>query len=111
MAGNGNRHTPPGEGCVHSCRQNPGTEQIPGFSWFIVSLLGSEEAGNSGKVDPAESQCQDRSPAEAGEGQVTKYIIQGELGGAVVEHFECEQRADDDNAPDQAAFYSQSLEH
>jgi len=89
MAGNGNRHT-------HQVRAAfiPAAESRhrtdTSFSWFIVSLLGSEEAGNSGKVDPAESQARIVAQRKR-RSQVTKYIIQGELGGAVVEHFECEQ--------------------
>jgi hypothetical protein len=103
MVDQGDGDTPPGEGGVHGSRQQPGAEEVPDFLRLIGALFWGEEAGDAGEVDTAEGDGKDGGPAERGEAQVTEQVIEGEIGGGVVEDLEGEKGGDDEQAEEHAA--------
>jgi hypothetical protein len=60
------RHAPPGENGIHRSSQQPCPKQVPNLFWFIRTLLGSEQASDTGKINGTEGQSQDRRPLDAG---------------------------------------------
>ena len=70
--------------------QPPKTYQT--FGRFVPALLGCEQAGNTGKVNPAECNRKDCRPTHSGKGQIAKHVLQGKLGCTIVENLECKQR-------------------
>ena len=101
---------PPGEHGVHGGGQEPGAEEIPDFGRVVGTLFGGEEAGDAGEVDAAESDGEDGGPAQAGELEVAEEVVEGEVGGGVVEELEGQQGQDDDRPKDQTALQTSSLE-
>src|SRR5512138_2574589 len=99
MTDDRNRNTPPGEDGIEGSCQEPCTEKVIDLFGFIRALLGCEDAGDPGKVDAAERDCQDGCPAETCKREVTQHIPQGKLGGAVVEDLEGKQCTDNHHAP------------
>src|SRR5258706_1040596 len=100
---NCDRHTPPSEGGVETCGQQPGAEEKVHFGRFITALFRGKDAGDTGKVNAAECDGKDGCPAKACEGEVAEHIPQGELRGAEVEDLEREQGTDDHQSPGCAA--------
>ncbi len=96
----GNGDAPPGEHGVHGGGQEPGAKEIPDFGGFFGALFGGKEAGDAGEVDAAEGDGEDGGPAQAGEIEVAEQVIEGEVGGGVVEELEGEQGQDDDGSKD-----------
>lgn len=95
----GDRNAPPSEGGVEACGEHPCAEEVVDFGGFVAPLFGSEDAGDSGKVNAAESDGKDGCPLHACKGEVAEHVMQGVLGGAEVEDFEGEQGGNDHGAP------------
>src|SRR6185295_15190551 len=92
-------------------RQKPCAKEIIDFLGFIRALFRGEDAGNTGKVNPTKSDCQNACPTHSCKGQVTQNISQGELRGAEVEDFECKQGTDDHHAPGCTSIKATSAKH
>lgn len=68
------RHGPPSQGNVQHRRQEPGGEQK------LSRAAGVFCPGQSGEVNPAEGDCQNRRPANADEPLVAEKVPQREIG-------------------------------
>ena len=109
MIDNGDRYPPPGQHGVHGGGDQPGSKQVPALGLLPELTLRSKETGNTGKIDPAEGNRQDRGPPHAPETQVAKQVGEGKIRRAVVEDLKSNQCGDDqksksDSLPDLNTF-------
>lgn len=95
MGGDCHGDAPPGEDGVHGGTEEPGTEEVPDLARFVGALFGGKEAGDACEVNAAEGNGEDGCPGDAKELEIAEEVLEGKIGGGVIEHLEGNQGSKD----------------